>query len=48
MSDAHILTFLGTRWVKECTHFSYSPGLTEAVAYLVLTAVLAADNGMSP
>ena len=48
MSDAHISTFLGTRWMKECTHFSYSPGLTEAVAYLVLTAVLAADNGIPP
>ena len=53
LHDAHIVTETFKRgksngWGSECTHFCYSPGLAEAVAYLLYRAVDAVDRGVSP
>jgi hypothetical protein len=53
LSDAHIIAETFKRgksvgWGSECTHFCYSPGLAEAVAYLLLTAVSAVDRRVPP
>lgn len=53
LHDAHIVTETFQRgrsngWGSECTHFCYSPGLAEAVAYFLYKAVDAVDRGVLP
>ena len=53
LADGHITSLnvkngRPTSWGSECSHLCYSPGLTEAVAFLLLKAVQARDLGTPP